>query len=173
MSATKPIVIETERLLLRPHRLSDLPACFAMWKDPAVTHFIGGKPFTENQTWMKVLGYRGHWELMGYGYWAVEDKQTKTYVGELGFGDFRREMEPKLAYPEIGWAICSAAQGRGYATEGLTAALQWIGDKHPKTVCIIDPENHKSVKLAERLGYREEAKVLFNGVTLKQMSRMK
>ena len=37
-------VIETERLLLRGHRLDDFEALAAMWADPAVVRFIGGKP---------------------------------------------------------------------------------------------------------------------------------
>jgi RimJ/RimL family protein N-acetyltransferase len=167
----KPVIIETERLILRPHHMGDLPECFAMWKDPLVTQFIGGKPFTENQTWMKVLGYRGHWELMGYGYWAVEEKSSRSYIGELGFGDFRREIVPKLTHPELGWALCSKSQGKGYATEGLQAALRWMEDKHKTTVCIIDPENLRSLHLAKKLGFKEQSKIFFQENSLNLLIR--
>jgi RimJ/RimL family protein N-acetyltransferase len=86
--------IETERLVLRAHRPADLPDCAAMWGDPAVTRYIGGRPFTREQTWHKILRYAGLWSLLGYGYWAIEEKATHRFAGELGFADFKRDIDP-------------------------------------------------------------------------------
>src|SRR4029077_6257721 len=66
---TKVPVIETERLKMRGHRLADLNDCAAMWADPIVTRHIGGRPFSEEETWARFLRYAGHWSLMGFGYW--------------------------------------------------------------------------------------------------------
>ncbi|MGI4876284.1 MAG: GNAT family N-acetyltransferase, partial [Janthinobacterium lividum] len=133
-------VIDTARLRLRGHRASDLDAAAAMWADPVVTRFTGGRAFTREETWARLLRYAGHWAWFGHGFWAVEDRDDGTYLGELGFADFQRAIEPPIDAPEIGWSFIAAAHGRGLASEGIRAALAW-GDGHgfEKTACIIDP----------------------------------
>jgi RimJ/RimL family protein N-acetyltransferase len=159
-------VLHTERLILRPHRVSDIEASMAMWTDPEVVRYIGGKPSTEQQTWGRMMNYLGHWQLMGYGYWCVEERTSGVLVGEFGFADFRREITPSIrGIPELGWALRSHVHGKGYATEGLRAAMAW-GDMHlpiPRTVCLIDPENLPSFKLAEKLGFREQTRTNYSG----------
>ena len=150
-------VLETERLKLRRHRVDDLADCAAMWADPGVVRHISGRPFTEEEVWSKLLRYTGHWALLGFGYWVVEDKATGAFVGELGFADFRRDIEPSLdGMPELGWVLAVHAHGKGYATEAARAALAW-GDRHlqsKRTACIIAPENHASIRVAEKCSYR-------------------
>ena len=137
-----------------------------MWADPAVTRYIGGKPLTEEESWTKFIRYPGHWALMGFGYWAVEEKETGKFVGEIGFADFKREIEPSLkGVPEIGWVLVSEAQGKGYATEAVRAAVAW-GDQHfgkVRTACIIHPENVASIRVAGKCGYGEPQKALCKG----------
>lgn len=151
-------VLETERLRLRSHALADFPDCAAMWSDPVVTRYIGGAPSSEQKTWLRLLGYRGHWSLLGFGYWAVEEKRSGRFIGELGFADFKRGLEPSIdGSPELGWALAPAAHGKGYATEGLRAATAW-GDRRfgaARTVCLIDPDNLASIHVARKCGYRE------------------
>lgn len=150
-------VLETERLRLRRHHADDLANCAALWADPEVVRYIGGRPFTREETWSKILRYAGHWALLGYGYWVIEDKSTKIFLGELGFADFRREIEPPLdGMPELGWVLAPHAHGRGLATEAVRAALAW-GDRHlgaARTACIIAPEHRASIRVAEKCGYR-------------------
>jgi RimJ/RimL family protein N-acetyltransferase len=148
--------IETERLRLRAHREDDFPQCAAMWADENVVRFITGKPSTGQQTWSRVLAYLGHWKLMGFGYWAVEDKHSHEFVGEMGFADFRRDIDawPK-GTPEIGFAFATRFHGRGYASECVKAALVWA-DAHlsgAQTACMIAPENAASLRVARKFGY--------------------
>jgi RimJ/RimL family protein N-acetyltransferase len=99
-------VIETERLVLRAHSLADYPACVAMWSDPRVTRYTIGEPAPAQRTWMRLLAYRGHWAVLGFGYWAVEEKASRQYIGELGFADFKRDIQPSIeGIPELGWAL--------------------------------------------------------------------
>ena len=88
----------------------------------------------------------------------VEEKATATPVGEIGFADYKRDMEPSLkGIPEIGWVLASQAHGKGYATEVVRAAVAW-GDAHflsPRTACIIAPENAASIRVAVKCGYQE------------------
>ena len=158
-------VIETARLRLRAHRLEDFEDSFAMWTDPAVTRFIGGKPSTEQQAWSRLLGYVGHWALTGFGYWAVEEKATGRFAGELGFANFKRDIAASMRdVPELGWALASPFHGQGYATEAVRAAVAW-GDvrfESARTVCLIDPENLASIRVAEKCGYAVFERTLFN-----------
>jgi RimJ/RimL family protein N-acetyltransferase len=169
-------VIETDRLRLRAHRLDDLDACIAMWSDPIVTRHIGGKPSTPQQTWMRVLGYAGHWAHMGFGYWALEEKASGGYVGELGFADFKRDIAPSMRnVPELGWALATNVHGRGYATEAVRAALAW-GDARfvpSRTVCLIGEQNIASIRVAEKCGYEEFERSTFGGTPTLFFARTK
>jgi RimJ/RimL family protein N-acetyltransferase len=150
-------VLETGRLTLRGHRLDDFTPCAAMWADPAVSRQFGRQPFTEEESWTRLLRYVGHWSLLGFGYWVVEEKVSGKFAGEVGFADYKREMEsPVKELPEIGWVLPTWAHGRGYATEAARAALHW-GDDHfspPRTTCIVSPDNPASIRVAEKCGYR-------------------
>jgi RimJ/RimL family protein N-acetyltransferase len=150
-------VIETPRLLLRRHTVADFPSCAALWSDAAVTRYIGGRPFTQEEIWARLLRYIGHWEALGYGFWAVEEKATGSFAGELGFADFHREIDPPITDPEAGWAFLPAFHGRGFATEALRAALAWADQHLPasRTVCLIHPENAPSFRVADKCGFRE------------------
>ncbi len=150
--------IETERLRLRSHLCEDLADCVAMWSDPEVTRYTIGAPSPAQRTWARILAYRGHWVLLGFGYWAVVDKASGRYIGELGVADFKRDNQPLMAgVPELGWALATHAHGRGYATEALQAVIAW-GDTHlssRRSVCIIHRDNHRSFRVAEKLGFEE------------------
>ena len=123
-------VLETERLKLRGHRLDDFAACAAMWADPVVSRQLGRKPFTEEESWTRLLRYVGHWALLGFGYWVVEEKSSGSFAGEVGFADYKRDMQsPVKELPEIGWVLAARAHGKGYATEAARAAIAW-GDEH-------------------------------------------
>jgi RimJ/RimL family protein N-acetyltransferase len=158
--------IETERLRLRGHTIADFPDSFAMWSDPAVTRFIGGVPSTEQQSWSRLLNYAGHWALLDFGYWAVEEKASRHFVGEVGFANFKRDIEVSMKdAPELGWALVPRVHGRGYASEALAAALRW-GDVRfasARTVCLIDRQNVPSIRVAEKSGYREFERTIFKG----------
>jgi len=158
-------VIEPERLRLRRHELSDFEASVAMWADPDVARFIGGKPSSREDTWGRLLRYVGHWELLGHGFWLIEEKATGQFLGEGGWGTFKREIEPRFEAPEQGWALATSAHGKGYAYEAMRAALDWGVAHFGRTdfVCMIAPENAPSLKLAAKLGYAEYGRAEYKG----------
>jgi RimJ/RimL family protein N-acetyltransferase len=159
-------VIETARLRLRGRTLEDFPFFLEMWKDPEVTRFIGGKPRGEEETWTKYLRMLGHWSVMGFGYWVIEERDSSKLVGEVGFGDFKRDMTPSIkGEPEIGWVLASFAHGKGYATEAALAAVRW-GDERfggARMSCIIEPEHFTSIRIAEKCGFKETARTRYGG----------
>ena len=151
-------VIETERLRLRGHRLEDFEQSAALWGDPVVTRHIGGRPLTREEVWARLLRYIGHWALLGFGFWAVEEMASGEFIGEMGFAYFEREIAPPLPkVPEMGWILAPRAHGKGYATEAVRAALAW-GDVRfhaSPFVCLIDSGNVASRRVAEKCGFRE------------------
>lgn len=156
--------LKTARLTLRAPALTDFDACMAMWNEPAVTRFINGRGSTSEEVWSRLLRYIGHWAVFDYGFWIVEDSASGMLLGEVGFGDFHREMEPSFGdTPEMGWVLASVAHGRGVATEAVGAALGWADQRFPRTGCIIAPANTPSLRVAEKVGFRETLRTIYKG----------
>jgi RimJ/RimL family protein N-acetyltransferase len=151
--------LDTVRLTLRAHTLADFDEYAAMWADPLVTRHIGGKPFTREDSWSRFLRFPGHWSLLGFGCWVVREKGTGRFVGDVGLFNMKRELKvPSFVdAPEAGWAFAPAWHGLGVATEAMEAVLDWFDRKHKatRTVCMINPENAASIRVAQKIGYRE------------------
>jgi RimJ/RimL family protein N-acetyltransferase len=159
-------LLETERLRLRSFRSDDLSSSHALWNEPAVYQFISGKPSSVEDIWKGILQSIGHWHVVGYGYWVIENKASGSAIGNIGFGDFRRDMVPDMNdTPEAGWSLMTEYHGKGFGTEALRAMLAW-GDvhlPHDKTACIIAPENVASLRLAQKFGYGQVAQTTYKG----------
>ena len=142
--------LETDRLVLRMFGNDDLEPYFSICSDPEVMEFIGqGKTMSRLDTWRQIAVMLGHWQLRGYGSWAVEEKSSGKLVGRVGF--IHPADWPGL---ELGWALGRAAWGLGYATEAARAALEY-GFRHfrfSRVISLIHPENRRSVAVSERLG---------------------
>lgn len=158
--------LETDRLILRAHRLEDFPACAAMWGDPEVVRHITGTPFTSEASWARLLRYAGHWTMLGFGYWAIENKADGDFIGEAGFANHQRNIDlPPPHSPESGWALKTDAHGKGYATEAVARIVTWA-DRHldcPDTFCIFAPEHAASIGVARKVGYGNDRTCTYRG----------
>jgi RimJ/RimL family protein N-acetyltransferase len=148
------IKLETERLILRTYRLSDFEDHFKLCADPEMMRYlIGGKPLSRLEAWRHMAFLVGHWELLGYGYFAAVEKASSRFVGRIGFTN--PEGWPGF---EVGWTIAPEFQGRGFATEGgrflLDYAFNKMGRDH--VISVIHRDNKPSIKVAERLGEKLE-----------------
>jgi RimJ/RimL family protein N-acetyltransferase len=173
MTVQVPVpVLDTPRLVLRGHRVTDLDDAFAMWSSPVVTR-ITGKPLSREEVWARLLRYIGHWAVHDYGLWQIRERATDLFVGEAGLADFQRDLAFSFdGAPEAAWVLAPWAHGRGYATEAMTAVLAWSAAAHPRTVCIIAPDNAPSLRVAARLGYGEIGRADFKGSPILVFERL-
>ena len=148
--------LETERLILRDFTRDDLDAHAATLGDIEVMRHIGGEALTREDTMRRIFMAVGQWPVAGMGSWAVERKSDGKLVGQCGFLDFARDMQPNIeGQPEMGWIFDPSVHGQGIAREACEAALKWLDENlGPVEVpAIINIGNEPSMKLAERLGF--------------------
>jgi len=155
------IQLETERLLLRQWRLDDFDTYEKMCADEEIMRYIGGKAFSRIEAWRHMAYLVGHWELLGYGHFAVEEKASGRFIGRIGF------LNPG-GWPgfEIGWTLAREAWGKGFAIEGARRALDFAFKEldKPHVISLIHPENKASIRVAERLGEKVEGKTEVLGI---------
>lgn len=157
------VTLETERLVLRQFRNSDLDAWAPICADPEVMRYLGtGVTLSRDDAWRSMAGILGHWALRGYGMFALESKATGELIGRVGF------LEPE-GWPgfELGWVLARPFWGQGYAYEAAVAARDyaWGPLGRDRLISLIRPDNKPSIRLAERLGERLAGEVELLGST--------
>lgn len=166
--------LTTPRLILRGHCIDDFAEGAALWADPAVTRFVGGQPFTREECWARLLRHIGHWSMLDYGFWAIFEKASGRFIGEAGLADFKRDIDtPMNGSPEIGWALGVAFHGKGLATEAVQAVTAWADQRFQggRTVCLINPDNQPSIRVAQKCGYAEIDRADYKGQPILLFSR--
>lgn len=140
--------METQRLLLREWTEGDFAAFARFYADANSARFVGGQKDPE-QAWRHLALQVGHWQLKGFGYWAVEEKTTRTFVGSVGL--WQSPGWPEL---ELGYWLVGEHQGKGYALEACLRCRDYARDVlgARSLVSYIDPRNEASIKLATKLG---------------------
>ena len=149
--------IETERLLLSPWELADFEAMHALTADDRMRTFLGREPPSLEDSFNRLMRNGGCWHHFGWGPLKAVERASGEIVAGLGFFRAMRGLgEDFDPFPEAGWVVREQSWGKGYATEGMQAILQWFEREHGRgrTVCIISPGNAASERIAEKLGYR-------------------
>jgi RimJ/RimL family protein N-acetyltransferase len=146
------IELETERLKLRQWREADVDPLLRFYRDPA-SAAVFGDGVARHDVWRRVASFIGHWELRGFGLWALEDKRSGDFVGYGGLW-----YPSEFADVEVGWGLMPLHRGRGYAAEAARRALLYgYGDMGlERLVSYIEPTNAASIRLAIRLGARPD-----------------
>ena len=137
-------------------REDDLDAYAAICGDAEVMRHLGdGKPLTRPEAWRQMAMILGHWQLRGYGLFALEEKATRTLVGRAGI--FEPEGWPGF---EVGWMLRRSSWGRGYATEAARRVIRHAFTEMDRDhlISLIRPANAPSIRVAERLGERLEGR---------------
>ncbi len=140
-------VLHTDRLILRRPEPRDADGYVDFYLSGRA-RFVGGTT-QRHRAWLHFAADLGHWEMLGFGLFAVESKETGACIGMVG--PFRPGYWPET---ELGWLLWPQAEGRGFGYEAALAArdyaretLGWV-----RPVSYIDPANTRSIALAKRLG---------------------
>ena len=165
MTHPTAVIVETDRLIVRPFQLSDANAMNHIFGDPEVMHFGSGTLTPEQvHDWLHdcLKNYR---QKSGIGPWAVIEKSNEEVIGYCGlfyFPDVCGQPET-----EIGYRLARPYWGRGYATEAARAVLNYAFNvlRMPRLIAIIDPLNVRSIRVVEKLGMYYEKDVMFKGYT--------
>jgi RimJ/RimL family protein N-acetyltransferase len=126
-----------------------------------VVRWIGReRPLSRAESWRELAYLVGHWELRGYGQWLLEERTTGELVGRAGL--YFPEGWPGL---EVGWTLARSRWGQGLATEAGRAAVDWAFAEldTDRVISLIAPDNHRSRRVAERLGASREGRTAILG----------
>lgn len=141
------MMIETERLVLRPMQLGDADALQAMHATPEVSRFMTS--LDPEQTLRRLEQDRRDWAERGYGLLAILERKTGRFLGRTGLRHW-----PQFDEVEVGWALSPEFWGQGLAAEAGRASVNWgfATLAVPYLTAMIRPENDRSIHVAERVG---------------------
>ena len=141
------VVLETDRLTLRPLTVADLDEFMAMHSAPEVIETMGtyGEPAAID----RLERNEREWRERGYGLMALLERDTGRFVGRSGL-----KYWPEFDETEVGWVLHPGFWGHGFATEAARVCLDWgFRDLDvPYITAMIVPNNTRSLRVAERLG---------------------
>lgn len=155
--------LETERLVLRGWRADDFEPFAAMMAQPEVARFltVDRAPQDRASAWRGMAVFVGHWALLGFGMFVVEEKASGAFVGRVG------PWQPEgWAGFELGWGLDRRFWGKGYATEAARAAGDWAFEafKLDGVISLIHVDNIGSQNVARRVGERPGRATLHAGM---------
>jgi ribosomal-protein-alanine N-acetyltransferase len=142
--------LRTERTVIRPFSLDDVPDAHPVFRDPEVGRFmVGGADATLADTQDRIVRYMAHQKRHGFAKWAVRLQDTGEYIGDAGIMTL-----PATGEVELGYRLARSHWGRGLATEIAAAWLQHgLEDlEFPRIIAFADPKNTASIRVLEKLG---------------------
>jgi RimJ/RimL family protein N-acetyltransferase len=146
------VILQTERLILRPLLADDIGAFAAMNADPEVMRYFPAR-LDRGETEALMARMERHLERHGFGWWALEAKDEAPFIGFAGLScpAFHAHFTPCV---EVGWRLARAFWGKGYATEAGLASLDFAFEqlRLDEIVSMAVAGNHRSRAVMERLG---------------------
>ena len=166
-------IIETGRLILRTWRKEDTDHCFQINQDPKVMEYFPGLQDLET-TKIFITKVNNHFDKHGYSLYATARKDTNEFIGFIGLlvADFEAHFTPAT---EIGWRLSSKHWGKGFATEGAKAVLDYAFKELeiPEIVSFTAEGNAKSIKVMQKIGLQHNAGNDFDHPKLDDASPLK
>ena len=155
--------LETPRLLVRYFTIRDLEALVPILSDPQVMEFsiIGVHNRRQIRQFIeqRLLSYLEP----GFGLYALIHKQKRELIGYCGFFVQKIDEDKEV---ELGYRLAANYWGRGLATEAAQYVAEYGRNKFnfKRLVCIIEPNNTRSIRVAEKLGMKLEKKIIYYGI---------
>jgi RimJ/RimL family protein N-acetyltransferase len=140
--------LEDGDVALRPLVEADAPAIAAAVRDPLVPYYTS---IPENYTEAHAREFIGR----GGNNYAIVDAETDELLGVVGF------LAQDHSRAHFGYWVGKEARGRGVATRALRLLARWAVEEHgfARLQLIVEPENLASIRVAERAGFRREARL--------------
>jgi RimJ/RimL family protein N-acetyltransferase len=165
---TDRLSLRTDRLVLRQWEAADLDGLARMYSDPQVTRYLGdGRCLTRAETAEMIGIMQRHWDEQGFGLWAATVKESDALIGRIGLAvpSFLPEVLPAV---EVGWVLDRAFWGRGLATEGARACLEFgfTTLELDRIISICNAGNVASERVMVKLGMRLERETVHPGLGL-------
>jgi [ribosomal protein S5]-alanine N-acetyltransferase len=155
-------IVETARLTIRQFRPADAEPLIAVFGDAAVMRY-GDGPQSNEWVVQWVEKARAMYLQQGYGPWAVVEKNDDKIIGYCGLFHFPDiDGRPEV---EIGYRLARLYWGQGLGTEAVLAVRDYAFHSLalPRLICLIDPANTASIRVAEIAGMRYEKDVMLAG----------
>lgn len=162
-------IIETSRLTLRYITSRDAEALRPILGDPEVMQFsiigVHSKKQIKQFIEQRLLSYLER----GFGLYALVHKKNKELIGYCGF--FLQSIEQQREV-EIGYRLAKKYWGQGLATEAAQAVLEYGQQRFrfKRFICLIDPQNTRSIRVATKLGMKLEKKLIYYGLDVAMYS---
>ena len=154
------VELETKRLKLRQFREADTDPLLSFYRD-SVSESVYGPAMAHPDVWKRIAAILGHWQLRGYGRWAIEEKSSGTFAGYCGLS-----FTPEFADIEVGYGIMPAYRGKGIATEAARCARDYgyrqVGAT--RIVSYINPVNASSIHVAEKLQAQPDGTFMLSNI---------
>ncbi len=151
-------VVETERLILKEFNLTDAPFILELVNDPSWLQYIGDRDvhtMAEARLYLQT-GPLDSYQRFGFGLYLTWLKKEETPIGMCGF-----VKRPSLPDVDIGYALLPQFTGQGFAFEAAIAVMNYgkttLGLK--RLAAVTAPDNTRSIKLLEKLGFHFEKMV--------------
>lgn len=162
-------ILETSRLTLRYITSRDAEALMPILGDPEVMRFsiigVHSKKQIKQFIEQRLLSYLER----GFGLYALVHKQNQELIGYCGF--FIQSIEQKSEV-EIGYRLAKKYWGQGLATEAAQAVLEYGQQRYnfKRFICLIEPQNTRSIRVATKLGMKLEKKLIYYGLDAEMYS---
>jgi 3-dehydroquinate dehydratase / shikimate dehydrogenase len=159
------MTVRTERLILRPWQEDDLELFAQLNADPRVREYFSGL-LSRQESDASVKLMSDHIQRCGWGFWAASLIQTDEFIGFIGLEDvyFSAPFNKFAPAVEIGWRLAFNHWGKGYATEGAKAVLQYGFNslKLAEIVSFTAVQNIRSRHVMEKIGMDHNPEDDFN-----------
>jgi len=154
------MLIETERLILRPVQKTDFADLCILDSDPEVRRYFPEGALVVEQIAKELERFMREWESLGFGMFVAIEKKNNQFIGRCGFA----KLETGVV--EFGYLLLKEYWGQGYATEASLALLDW-GTKHVPTDHIVGfaPANHlASRRVLEKCGMQYDKMDIYQDI---------
>ncbi|NNE26031.1 MAG: GNAT family N-acetyltransferase [Saprospiraceae bacterium] len=153
------IILETERLIMRPPIAEDAQFIYQLNTDPDVIRYTPDQPFKNIEAAQNYITKNNQFNKNRMGRFSIFLKSDKSFIGWCGL------QLGGLGRVDLGYRLTKAAWGKGYATESAVCQLEYgfttLGLEEIIAFCL--PDNHASIRIIEKLGFKFESDVIDRG----------